>query len=429
MGTSNPGRMDEREMTRNAKSAAADAQATADAAQSAASAVTTLAEGLITRSPLPPSGDGVADGALWLEYGAEGVITHQWDADSESWEIPSADPVMLASAIIGHLAAGVIDTTEVTVKSGDSGARMQMLGNLLRFFDSTGTLTAEIGGNDGRASLGNASVVGDIWSGGGVGIPGTSMGLVEFRSAPIVGALYARILADSASLLIHSLAGDLGLRAEGRVNIGGPAGVEIDGESSGVNINHPILGGTLDISAITNKDAIRNSLGLGNTTGPVPVANGGTGNATGQAPSATVLATSRTIQTNLASTSAASFNGSANATPGVTGTLPIANGGTGATTAAGIRAAIGAAVQEADFSGTITLTSAAGGLSGVFTLPSGMTQSNTLIHVSKQGGGLAKYIPYVNWVSSTTFQIGLYSGDGTSASGNVAVAAYARRIS
>jgi uncharacterized protein (TIGR02145 family) len=48
--------------------------------------------------------------------------------------------------------------------------------------------------------------------------------------------------------------------------------------------------------------------------------------------SAATLTTSRTFQTNLASTSTASFNGSANVTPGVTGTLPVANGGTGATT-------------------------------------------------------------------------------------------------
>jgi len=48
--------------------------------------------------------------------------------------------------------------------------------------------------------------------------------------------------------------------------------------------------------------------------------------------SAATLTTSRTFQTNLASTSTASFNGSANVTPGVTGTLPVANGGTNTTT-------------------------------------------------------------------------------------------------
>ena len=44
---------------------------------------------------------------------------------------------------------------------------------------------------------------------------------------------------------------------------------------------------------------------------------------------ASKLATARTITINLASTSAASFDGSANITPGVTGTLPVSNGGTG----------------------------------------------------------------------------------------------------
>ena len=44
------------------------------------------------------------------------------------------------------------------------------------------------------------------------------------------------------------------------------------------------------------------------------------------------LTTARTIQTNLASTSSASFDGTGNITPGVTGTLAIKNGGTGATT-------------------------------------------------------------------------------------------------
>lgn len=51
----------------------------------------------------------------------------------------------------------------------------------------------------------------------------------------------------------------------------------------------------------------------------------------GNASTATKLQTARTVRTNLASTSTASFDGSANITPGVTGTLPIGNGGTGAT--------------------------------------------------------------------------------------------------
>lgn len=59
------------------------------------------------------------------------------------------------------------------------------------------------------------------------------------------------------------------------------------------------------------------------------------------ATSASKLATARTIQTNLASTSAASFDGSTNVTPGISGTLAIGHGGTGATTAANARTNLG----------------------------------------------------------------------------------------
>lgn len=47
------------------------------------------------------------------------------------------------------------------------------------------------------------------------------------------------------------------------------------------------------------------------------------------ATTASQLTTARTIQTNLASTTAASFNGTANVNPGVTGVLEVGNGGTG----------------------------------------------------------------------------------------------------
>lgn len=70
-------------------------------------------------------------------------------------------------------------------------------------------------------------------------------------------------------------------------------------------------------------------------TGILGVSNGGTGNSTGKAPGATTadgadrLNTARTILVLLSSSTAASFNGTANITPGVSGILGIANGGTG----------------------------------------------------------------------------------------------------
>lgn len=75
----------------------------------------------------------------------------------------------------------------------------------------------------------------------------------------------------------------------------------------------------------------------GSSTRPVYFSNGipvqcGTSlgvSVTGNAATATKLQTARNIQTNLASTTAASFDGTANVSPGVTGILPVAHGGTG----------------------------------------------------------------------------------------------------
>lgn len=80
-------------------------------------------------------------------------------------------------------------------------------------------------------------------------------------------------------------------------------------------------------------------------TGILPIANGGTGNETGTVDSAGKLSTARSLTTDLASTDAATFDGSADATMGVTGILPIANGGTGASDAATALTNLGAATQ------------------------------------------------------------------------------------
>ncbi len=72
---------------------------------------------------------------------------------------------------------------------------------------------------------------------------------------------------------------------------------------------------------------------------------------TGTAAKATKLATARTVRTNLASTSTASFDGSANITPGVTGVLPVANGGTGVTALSTLKSALGILTPSKPLSG------------------------------------------------------------------------------
>jgi hypothetical protein len=86
------------------------------------------------------------------------------------------------------------------------------------------------------------------------------------------------------------------------------------------------------LSFITSETGITNEAVCVDNTTATYATNAGTAvNASGNAANATKLTNARTIQTNLASTSAASFDGTANITPGVTGTLPVANGGTGLT--------------------------------------------------------------------------------------------------
>jgi hypothetical protein len=87
------------------------------------------------------------------------------------------------------------------------------------------------------------------------------------------------------------------------------------------------------VANVANKQATINATGIlmGNGNGNVTSATAGSHYVvpTGNVATATALANARTIQTNLASISAASFNGTVNVTPGVTGVLPVANGGTG----------------------------------------------------------------------------------------------------
>lgn len=64
--------------------------------------------------------------------------------------------------------------------------------------------------------------------------------------------------------------------------------------------------------------------------------------------SADTLSTPRTITTNLASTTSVSFDGSESVSIGVNGTLPISNGGTGATTADSARGKLKAAIENTE---------------------------------------------------------------------------------
>lgn len=104
-----------------------------------------------------------------------------------------------------------------------------------------------------------------------------------------------------------------------------PAGAIVTGGNgvTAYGANYQTLDAYLDALPVAAQKFYNKDLtGSGNT---FPTFNQ---NTTG---TAAKLTTARTVQTNLASTSTASFDGSANIAPGVTGTLPVGNGGTGQT--------------------------------------------------------------------------------------------------
>ena len=121
--------------------------------------------------------------------------------------------------------------------------------------------------------------------------------------------------------------------------------------------------------------------------GKVTASNGFGGNAD----SATKLATARTIRTNLASTSTASFNGTSNVTPGVTGILPVANGGTGnddgtvakLTTARSVRVNL-ASTSAVNFDGSANITPGVTGTLGTGNGGTGRTDGKVAALATKR---------------------------------------------
>lgn len=181
--------------------------------------------------------------------------------------------------------------------------------------------------------------------------------------------------------------------AQARANLG-ISGSAFSGDYNDLTNKPSLFSG--NYNDLTNKPAIPAT--------PISVANGGTGATTAaqaranlgisesgsvqEAASAEKLSTARTIVTNLASTNAASFDGTANVTPGVSGILQKENGGTGnslgmadsAYTATKLDLAVDittnlASTEAASFDGSAAVTP---GVSGVLGIANGGTGQTTL---------------------------------------------------
>lgn len=121
----------------------------------------------------------------------------------------------------------------------------------------------------------------------------------------------------------------------------------------------------------------------------------GSASAGGAANTATKLATARTIRTNLAITATASFDGSANVAPGVTGTLPVANGGTGATTLSSGQVLIGNGASAVQGRAITNNTATSGAITGSTNLLTMNTLKNALNRATSVAAADTGYTTYM----------------------------------
>lgn len=136
------------------------------------------------------------------------------------------------------------------------------------------------------------------------------------------GSSGGTVTGDYLPLSGGTLTGDLRIKSSSNY------GTKINlGDGDYVYISEP-EDDCLEIKGSTKINLVTSSLLLNGSAFPT-----GGGSSGGTASSADKLTTARTIRTNLGSTSTASFDGTANVTPGVMGTLSISNGGTGSTSA------------------------------------------------------------------------------------------------
>ena len=135
-----------------------------------------------------------------------------------------------------------------------------------------------------------------------------------------------------------------------------PTDNKMQQNASTANGNYPLLAKSTTDTANINGQAIFDADTTINPSTGTITAKTFKGALSGNATTATTLATARTFRTNLASTSTASFNGSANVTPGVTGTLATGNGGTGRTDGKCVALATKRTIDGVSFDGSANIT-------------------------------------------------------------------------
>ena len=202
-----------------------------------------------------------------------------------------------------------------------------------------------------RAMFSHTNAADAYCSGWTVGVVTSLTGFTQLTGTIADSAMVGSTTGNAATATTLQTA-----RTIGGVSFNGSANINLPGVNAAGN--QSTTGNAATATALQTARTIGGVSFNGTANINLPGVNAaGNQNTTG---SAATLTTGRTVQTNLASTAAATFNGSANITPGVTGTLPIANGGTGATTAAGIKTNL--AITLSDIANSTTLAQGVGSI-------------------------------------------------------------------
>lgn len=274
--------------------------------------------------------------------------------------IDSADATNKQYVDVGDTALGVrIDAEAATRKAADDALDVRTTNLEQTFISGEPTVSypwyAELSADTDTVTPGISFTKAIVYINGVCQIPGYSFVVVDDQ------LLFAETL--PAGTLVHAR---LGFDAELSETYATTAALGDEVSARTAADSAIIAAYQLADGMKANKGANSDITSLSGLTTPLSIGQGGTGNTTGLAASATKLQTARSLRTNLGSTSQAAFDGTADVNPGVTGILPITNGGTGADSAGAARTSLGAAASGSN--GDITaLTGLSSGITGVTT--------------------------------------------------------------
>lgn len=284
-----------------------EVQAVANTAMETADGKNTVSH-ILAGDPRPVDN---AVGDLLFEHDTtlNGPVTFMGRWDGSDWESIELNTEVIAALDAGKITTGTLNAGLVTIEAAIGGGSRVVIDNTgFKGYNSANELKTQVGA-DGTFTAVDATVVGlfrnnlvgqnrieiQPYGSGGWGGQISHMdtndnpgGRAWFGpgSANLIGREDTTGNSGSVGIVGNNRA-DVGTGA-GLVGIYGKLGngignVNIGGNTSGSSAGIVSLSGTIVLSSSVAVQSLRNSLNLGNTTGAVPIANGGTGATTAQA--------------------------------------------------------------------------------------------------------------------------------------------------